>query len=121
MKPTHFLKNELLIVELPKNYAFQLCWEYFTEELPKANEFREANFCVVDGSKLETVDSLGMGSEIFLMGQKFVENGGKEFVLSGFLKEQINVLKFLAIEENNFPKHFASLKLATNFLINIVV
>lgn len=121
MKPTHFLKDEVLIVELPKNYAFQLCWEYFTEELPKVNEFREANFCVVDGTKLETVDSLGMGSEIFLLRQKFVENGGKEFVLSSFQKEQIAVLKFLAIEENNFPKHFASLELATKFLKNIDV
>ncbi|MEQ9089496.1 MAG: hypothetical protein RIE52_00310 [Balneola sp.] len=121
MKPSHFLKEEFLIVELPKNYAFQLCWEYFTEALPKANEFREANFCVVDGSKLETIDSVGMGSEIFILAQKFAENGGKEFVLSGFQNEQITVLKFLAIEENNFPKHFASLELATKFLRNIVV
>ena len=121
MKPSHFLKDEVLIVELPKNYAFQLCWDYFTKELPKTNEFTEASFCVVDGTRLETIDSLGMGSEIFLMGQKFIENGGQEFVLSGFQKEQITTLKFLAIEENNFPKHFASLELATKFLRNIVV
>ncbi|MBO6623215.1 MAG: hypothetical protein JJ892_15185 [Balneola sp.] len=121
MKPSHFLKDEVLIVKLPKNYAFQLCWEYFTIELPKTNEFSQAIFCVVDGSKLETVDSLGMGSEIFLMGQKFQENGGQEFVLSGFQKEQISVLKLLSIEDNTFPKHFASLELATKFLRNIVV
>lgn len=115
MKPTHYLKNKTIVVELSKNYVFQLCWKYFTEELPKTPEFSSASFCVVDGSKFENLDSLGMGSEIFLMGQKFIENGGKEFVLSGFSKEQLAILRLLAIDKNSFPRHFSSIKSAANF------
>ena len=109
MKPAHYLKEKNLVVQLPEVYTFQRCWNYFCDEQPETKEFQDAEFCVIDGSRLERVDSLGMGSEMFIMGQS-----GKDFVFSGFQREQMLILKQLIVEKEKPSRFFDSLESAVN-------
>lgn len=109
MKPSHYLKNQILVVEMPETYEFQEAWAYFQEELPKTEEFEEASFCIVDGSQFKYLGSLGMSSEIILFGQKFLASGGHDFLLSGFSEEVINVLKLLVDGKVKLPSNHDSL------------
>lgn len=109
MKPSHYLKNQTLIVILPETYEFQVLWKYFQEELPNTEEFEEANFCIVDGSQLKFLGNLGMSTEIILFGQVFLASGGREYLLSGFNYETLNVLKLLVNDRMIFPVNHDSL------------
>ncbi len=106
------LSGDILVITLPERYLFEEMWGNFTESIPERTDFKKSKYCIVDGSGFKELGSLGMGSEIFILRDKFIANGGIDFVLTGFDKHELFVLEKLVPEGKNLPKTFETLQQA---------
>jgi hypothetical protein len=113
-KPTSFAHNNIFILRFPEEYAIEHVVPYMRRVVMPNTKFKNAKYLIVDYTKFEYMEYLGMGQEIVDLLDAFNKNGGKEYVFVIQDHDLEQVIKMLI--EEKFPKSFGSFEDAVEYL-----
>gem|GEM_PF-5012155 len=110
LKPKIELNNDILIIQLPELYEFEICLKMFMNEIPGSDYFSKIKHIVIDARKLSKIGYLGMGSELFNLYEKLKGKDNWSFSFVGLNDIMLKIVKQLYDKESKDIPNYESLQ-----------